>query len=121
MPCYRTRAQGALIADVACLGGACLPCQRVSKENAFCAKGVRELLSLLKSSKSCGAYIDFERVNAIVEHGIENKDLAALKAWGSAPSVSLKRSDGRSRGRMTVAGLSIDGLTTGGGRRRLEM
>ncbi|MEZ4604452.1 MAG: hypothetical protein R2861_13935 [Desulfobacterales bacterium] len=48
---YRTRAQGALIADVACLGGACLPCQRVSKENAFCAKGVRELLSLLKSSR----------------------------------------------------------------------
>ena len=114
---YRTRAQGALIADV--LGGAGLPCQRVSKENAFCAKGVRELLSLLKIVEGCGAYIDFERVNAIVEHGIENKDLAALKAWGQHHRYPLNGLMAEAE-RMTVAGLSIDGLTTGG-RRRLDV
>ena len=77
---FRTKAQGKVLAEV--LSNAGIPCQTASKENAFCKKGIMELLSLLKIIEGYGAYIDFERVNAIIDHGIEKQDLETLKAWG---------------------------------------
>ncbi len=109
---FRTRAQGEIFADT--LRAAGIPCQTIAKENAFCKKGITELLSLLKIIEGYGAYIDFERVNGIIDHGIEKKDLDALKIWGYNNRYSLS-------GLMAEAErLSIDNLTTAG-RRRLDV
>ena len=109
---YRTRAQGEMLADV--LGNAGMPCQTASKTNAFCMKGILELLSLLKIVEGYGGYTDFERVNSIIEHGIEPQDLDALKAWGYFHRYPLS-------GLMAEAErISIDDLTHAG-RRRLDV
>ena len=109
---FRTKAQGKVIAEV--LSNAGIPCQMASKENAFCMKGILELLSLLKIAEGYGAYIDFERVNAIIDHGIEKQDLEALKTWGYNNRYPLS-------GLMAEAErLTIEGLTSAG-RRRLDV
>ncbi|MBC2715299.1 MAG: UvrD-helicase domain-containing protein [Desulfobacteraceae bacterium] len=109
---YRTSAQGKIFAEV--LGSAGIPCQTASKENAFCKKGIIELLSLLKIIEGYGAYIDFERVNAVIDHGIEKQDLEALKTWGYNNRYPLS-------GLMAEAErLEIDNLTKPG-RRRLDV
>lgn len=109
---YRTRAQGKIFAEV--LGNAGIVCQTASKENAFCKKGIIELVSLLKMIEGYGAYIDFERVNAIIDHGIEKQDLHALKTWGYNNRYPLS-------GLMAEAErLTIDNLTKAG-RRRLDV
>jgi superfamily I DNA/RNA helicase len=109
---YRTRAQGEVFADI--LGAAGIPCQTASKENAFCKKGITELLSLLKIIEGYGAYIDFERVNGIIDHGIEKQDMDAFKTWGYNHRYPLN-------GLMAEAErLSIENLTTAG-RRRLDV
>ncbi len=88
--------------------------ETANKENAFCKKGITELLSLLKIIEGYGAYIDFERVNGIIEHGIEKQDMDALKTWGYNNRYPLS-------GLMAEAErLSIDNLTTAG-RRRLDV
>ena len=109
---YRTRAQGDILAGV--LSGAGIPCQIASKTNAFCMKGILELISMLKIVEGHGAYIDFERVNGIIEHGIEKKDLKAIKTWGYNHRYPLS-------GLMAEAErIPIDGLTSAG-RRRLDV
>jgi uncharacterized protein (TIGR00375 family) len=109
---FRTRAQTEIFADI--LGAAGIPCQTASKDNAFCKKGITELLSLLKIIEGYGAYIDFERVNGIIDHGIEKQDMEALKKWGYNNRFPLS-------GLMAEAErLSINNLTTAG-RRRLDV
>lgn len=109
---YRTRAQGEVLSEV--LGSAGLPCQTAVKETAFCAKGITELLSLLKIVEGTGAYVDFERINGFLEHGIDKKDLDALKKWGHDRRYPLN-------GLMAEAErMAVDGLTSAG-RRRLDV
>jgi len=76
---YRTRAQGDVFAEV--LGGAGIPCLVTAKSNVFGLKGILELLSLLKIIEGRGAFLDFERVNAVIEHGIDAIDMESLKKW----------------------------------------
>lgn len=109
---YRTRAQGAVFAEI--LGGAGIPCGVASKGNIFGQKGILELLSLLKIIEGRGGFVDFERVNAVIEHGITPRDLEVLKTWTYNHRYPLQ-------GMMAEAGrLPVKGLTSAG-RRRLDV
>jgi len=86
---YRTRAQGKIIAEAFSKAG--IPYQMVNKENLFCRKGILELISLFKIIKGYGAYLDLERVNAMIPDRLTPDEMAALKAWGYDSGYSLTR------------------------------
>ena len=77
---YRTRHQGEIIADVFHKAG--IPCQVVSREDAFHKKGLADLLSVMRVFEGIGSYLDFERMIKLTALDIGEKSVANFTAWG---------------------------------------
>jgi superfamily I DNA/RNA helicase len=77
---YRTRHQGETIADVFHKAG--IPCQVVSREDAFYKKGLADLLSVMRVFEGIGSYLDFERMIKLTALDIGEKSVANFTAWG---------------------------------------
>ncbi len=77
---YRTKHQGDIIADVFQKAG--IPCQVVSREDAFQKKGMAALLSVMRVFEGLGSYLDFERMIKLTAVDIGETSLANFAAWG---------------------------------------
>jgi len=77
---YRTAGQGRIFSDVFDTAG--IPYQIVNRETIFNAKGISELISLLKILEGSGCYMDLERIRKLTVPGISRQLVQILKHWG---------------------------------------
>ena len=103
---YRTGRQGKIFAEIFEKHG--IPCQIVSRDNLFNAKGILELISLLKVADGHGCYLDLERVIGFLKPGIGGSTFAGFKNWCYKNRLKLKDAMYQT-GRLPIPGLKKAG------------
>jgi superfamily I DNA/RNA helicase len=86
---YRTDAQHRIFSKVFDEAG--IPYQIVSRENAFNAKNIKELISLLKTIEGFGCFADFERSTNIMDRPVTRKIIECFKKWGYKNRFTLSQ------------------------------
>jgi len=99
---FRTNHQGHVIADI--LENARIPCQMADRDNAFCRKGIPELLSMLKIVTGTGSFMDLERILTITDNPMNPGTLELFKTWCFTTDRAMRNA-------LDIADrLSIDGM-----------
>jgi DNA helicase II / ATP-dependent DNA helicase PcrA len=84
---YRTREQGALLADI--LQKAGLPCQRTDSAEWLQQRAVAKLLALLRLFAGQGNYADLATLSDLISPALSKATLVQLKRWAYAKRIPV--------------------------------
>ncbi len=100
---FRTADQSRIFSEVFDAAG--IPYQIVSRKNIFNAKGVSELISLLKTIEGSGCYADFERTIDLTQTNISKQSMEIFKSWCYKNNLTISSAIDNAR-RFPVSGMS---------------
>jgi len=86
---YRTDVQNRIFSEV--FDSAGIPYQIVSKSNIFNIKGIKELISLLKTVDGLGCFADFEKIISITNRAVTSQALEIFKNWSYKHRFTLSK------------------------------
>lgn len=84
---YRTARQNKIFSEVFDAAG--IPYQIVSKANVFNIKGIKELISLLKTIEGLGCFADLERIIKITNPSVTRQSVEIFKNWSYEHQFTL--------------------------------
>ena len=84
---YRTAVQNRIFSEV--FDSAGIPYQIVSKANVFNIKGIKELISLLKTVEGLGCFADLERIISLTNRSVTRQAVEIFKNWSYKHRFSL--------------------------------